>query len=127
MDEFTFTYPSLDDRPRQAFRATLPGLTAHVASPTALLPVKDISATGLALVDEQARLGHGHEFECDLILNKTILISGLKAKVARQFEGGVIGCSFLDLTPRKEAALDKLVLEVQKRIIARQKAESKNE
>jgi c-di-GMP-binding flagellar brake protein YcgR len=127
VDEFDIKFPNLDERPRQAFRAELPGLMAMSKTSLALFPVKDISATGMALVDEQARLGHGHEFECDLILNKKTLIHGLKAKVARLFDHGVVGCSFVDLPPRKEAALDKLVLEVQKRYIARHKAELKNE
>jgi hypothetical protein len=127
VDEFTITYPELEARQRQAYRTNIPGLEALIKSPRVLLPVKDFSASGLALVDAEARLGQGDKFEFDLLLNKKLLIPGLTAKTMRVLEHGLVGCSFVDLDLRKEAKLDKLVLEVQKRIIALKKAKSEQE
>lgn len=127
MDEFTIIYPEQDAGQRQAFRTKIPGLEALIKSPRVLLPIKDFSATGLTLVDAEARLGQGDKFEFDLLLNKKLLIPGLTAKAMRILEHGLVGCAFVDLDSRKEAKLDKLVLEVQKRIIALKKAKSEQE
>ena len=55
---------------------------------------------------------------------KRALARGLPAKVVREADpaGRIAGLAFVDLGPRQEAWLDKLVLEIQKRRIALRKA-----
>ena len=49
-------------------------------------------------------------------------LGDLKAKVMRVLDRGIIGCNFLTMERRQEIKLDKLVLEVQKRLIELRKA-----
>jgi len=122
VDEFSFNFPDEEAQQRQAFRTRIPGLEARLEGWSATFPIKDLSATGLALVDVDARLRQGDEFGLDLLLQGKPLIVGLKAKAMRLLGKGLIGCSFVDVAPRNEAKLDKLILEVQKRIIALKKS-----
>ena len=62
-------------------------------------------------------------FSFDLLLNKRLFLGDLKGKVMRVItEKGIIGCNFDGMERRQEIKLDKLVLEVQKRLIELRKA-----
>ena len=58
----------------------------------------------------------------DLLLNKRLFLGDLKGKVMRVLDKGIIGCNFEPMDRRQEIKLDKLVLEVQKRLIELRKA-----
>ena len=81
----------------------------------------DLSALGLAFMDESKSFTEGKVIEFDLLISKKVFLSKLTVKVMRILDKGLTGCNFEGVPPRKEAKLDKLVLEVQKRMIALKK------
>ena len=121
-DSISFSFPGDDSDQRRAFRAKVPGLEAWVPHLRKAYPVHDISASGLAVLDAETEFQEGETFQFDLLLNRKLFISGLTATVIRRLQNGVIGCNFAELDPKQEARMDKLVLEVQKRLIALKKA-----
>lgn len=110
-----------DGAQRRAFRAKIPGLTVYVPAKGKSYSVMDLSAMGLAYMDETKDFAEGQVVEFDLLINKKVFLNGLTVKVMRVLDKGLIGCNFEGVSPRKEAKLDKLVLEVQKRMIALKK------
>jgi hypothetical protein len=84
--------------------------------------VSDISASGFAFEDNPRGYSSGLEFTFDLLLSKKLFLGELKGKVMRVLDRGIIGCNFMEMDRRQEIKLDKLVLEVQKRLIELRKA-----
>ncbi len=123
MSEFDFDvdFPEAQGHSRQAYRLSIPGLEIFVRGRAVFLPVKDISATGMGIVDRARRLHEGDLFDFDLLLLRKPLLSGLKGRVMRFLPDGLAGCVYENLDPEAEAKLDKLILEVQKRLIARKR------
>jgi len=113
-----------DEKLRQAFRTRVPGLDVRVITKAGPqdFPVSDISATGFAFADTPRNYSSGMEFSFDLLLGKRLFLGDLKAKVMRVLDKGIIGCNFMEMDRRQEIKLDKLVLEVQKRLIELRKA-----
>ncbi len=124
-DDFSFTMAGDDKQQRRAFRASVPGLEVYIPARDARYKVGDLSALGLAFLDESRSFKEGEALELDMFLNRKLFLSGLKLRVMRVLDKGIIGCNFEAIDPRKEARLDKLVLEVQKRLIALRKAAKK--
>ncbi|MFW5837485.1 MAG: PilZ domain-containing protein [Desulfovibrionaceae bacterium] len=110
-----------DDRLRKAFRTQVPGLMVRIKDRKEPYQVKDVSAGGFAFLDESRSFKEGAVLEVDLLLKTKLFLGGLKARVMRVLGNGIIGCNLEDLDPRQEARLDKLVLEVQKRLIAQRR------
>lgn len=112
---------------RRAFRAKIPGLTVFIPALGETLEVMDVSAMGLAFqAKDMTTFKAGEQVEFDLLINKKVFIPKLHAKVMRVLENSLIGCNFESMERRQEVKLDKLVLEVQKRMIAlRKKQQSK--
>lgn len=106
---------------RRAFRAKIPGVTVTVPGKPAPFEVADLSAMGLAFLDSSKGFTEGTVIEFDLLINKKVFLTKLTAKVMRVLDNGIIGCNFEGVDHRKEVKLDKLVLEVQKRMIALKK------
>lgn len=128
MDDFSFSLPGADERPRRAFRAAIPGVEAYVAKLKRSFPIKDLSAVGMGIqVGNESALKTGETFTFDLMLNKRVYLSEISAKVMRSGEGGILGCAFDTMEKHKEVKLDKLVLEVQKRFITLRKAQQDKE
>ncbi len=122
-DDFSFELDDTGDNQRRTYRVRAPGLEVWIPKAELAVGVGDVSASGISLLEvPEKALDWGEVFGCDLLLNKKLYISGLFAKVRRILEDGVVGCTFEELDPRKEAKLDKLVLEVQKRRIALKRA-----
>jgi c-di-GMP-binding flagellar brake protein YcgR len=121
-DDLDFTMKTPQGGQRRAFRTKVPGLRAVVPAKNLQFDVGDLSATGLSLDSQEGQLREGEGFEFDLFLNNKLFLSGIKARVMRILEGGRAGCNFETMDQRKEERLDKLVLEVQKRLIAMRKA-----
>jgi len=124
-DDLSFSMAGDDKQQRRAFRTDVPGLEAYIPSRDARYKVGDLSALGLAFVDQSRSFKEGEALEMDMFLNKKLFLSGLKLRVMRVLDKGIIGCNFEGIDPRKEARLDKLVLEVQKRLIALRRAAKK--
>lgn len=119
-DELSFSVAG-DDSQRRAFRAKIPGLKVVVPAKNKGYDVVDLSAMGLAFRDETRDFKENVIITFDLCLNDKVFLSELTARVMRVLGNGLIGCNFEGNDHRKEARLDKLVLEVQKRLIALRK------
>ncbi|NJB67188.1 c-di-GMP-binding flagellar brake protein YcgR [Desulfobaculum xiamenense] len=126
IDDYSF---SLGDEgnggQRRAFRTKIPGLEVILKPTEKRFTVLDLSAMGLAFKDATKGFTEGEQLEFDLLLNKKLFLPELKARVMRVLDNGIIGLNFENNDHRKEARLDKLVLEVQKRMIALRKKASK--
>ena len=113
---------------RAAHRERVRGLVARLDDEADGFVVHDVSASGLALVDPEARIAVGRDCRLALGIGPRELVDGLPARVVRRAEGGLTGLAFGELSLRQEAWLDKLVLEIQKRRIdlrkSRQDAEN---
>ena len=119
-----------EDKLRQAYRTRVPGLDVRVITKSGPqdFPVSDISASGFAFADNPRGYSSGMTFSFDLLLNKKLFLGDLKGKVMRVItEKGIIGCNFDGMERRQEIKLDKLVLEVQKRLIELRKAKREAE
>ncbi len=127
-DDFDFILPNEDKNKRQAYRCAVPGLEAWLPQRELGYAVKDLSASGMALQSRSpGDFKQGQAFSADLLLRKKLYLSGVGVRVRRVLPSGLVGCTFVNLDTRHEASLDKLVLEVQKRIIALKKAKSEKE
>jgi len=114
-----------EEKLRQAYRTRVPGLDVRVVTQNGPkdFPVLDISASGFAFNDSPRGYSSGMILSFDLLLGKRLFLGDLKAKVMRVIaEKGIIGCNFEGMDRRQEIKLDKLVLEVQKRLIELRKA-----
>lgn len=123
--DFDIQMPGEDDKLRQAYRTRVPGLDIRVTSERGVqdFPILDISASGFAFGDNPRFYSSGQELQVQLLLAKRLFLDDVKAKVMRVItEKGIIGCVFTGLDRRQEIKLDKLVLEVQKRLIELRKA-----
>ena len=123
-EDFDFTLPSDHEGERRAYRTSVPGLAASVAGKDGTFPVDNVSAVGIALHAPGHAFAEGENLRLDLLILGRPYITALPARVARLGEGALVGCEFTTPDFWQEARLDKLVLEVQKRMIARRKAES---
>lgn len=106
-----------DDALRKAFRTKVPGLNVRFPALKKVYEVKDLSATGFAILETGKLFKEGQRIECELLIKKKLFLSGVEAEVMRVLDNGIIGINFVELDLKKQAKLDKLVLEVQKRLI----------
>ncbi len=123
-DDFDFTLPSDVEGERRAYRTSVPGLEASVAGKDGTFPVENVSAVGIAMHVSGHAFAEGENLRVDLLIQGKPYITALPAKVVRLGEGSLVGCEFASPDFWQESRLDKLVLEVQKRMIAQRKAES---
>lgn len=107
---------------RAAHRERVRGLTAFLdARADRPYDVHDVSALGMALADPEGTLAVGVAGGLTLRLGGKTLVAGLPVLVVRAADG-LAGLAFGELSPRQEAWLDKMVLEIQKRRIDLRKA-----
>lgn len=102
---------------RGAFRTNIPGLALRIKGHSCIYSVKDFSVNGLAFAAGDTAFKVDQQFEVDFVLGKKDLLTGLEIKIIRDIGKGLMGCIYVDLDKYQEARLDKLVLEVQKRMI----------
>ncbi|WP_320005837.1 PilZ domain-containing protein [Maridesulfovibrio sp.] len=102
---------------RGAFRTSLPGLALRIDGRPESYSVKDFSVNGLAFAAGKESFAVDEQFKVDFVLGKKELLTGLEIKIVRDIGEGLMGCIYVDLDKYQEARLDKLVLEVQKRMI----------
>jgi len=105
------------NRARGAFRTSIPGLAIKLEGRPASYAVKDFSVNGLAFTAGNNGFKVDDQFKIDFILGGRVLLSGLVIKIVRDIGEGLMGCVFVDLDKYQEERLDKLVLEIQKRMI----------
>lgn len=106
-----------DEQLRKAYRTKVPGLAVRFPALDKTFEVKDLSATGFAILDPDKGFKEGQGLEGELLIKEKLFLSGIKASVMRVLDNGIIGINFVELERQKQAKLDKLVLEVQKRLI----------
>ncbi len=102
----------------------MPGLTANFLDLGVSTPVKDISATGFA-VQGSAGMKENSEHTVRLLLNDKLFLGDIRCTVIRVVKNGIVGLNFEELDRKQQQRLDKLVLEVQKRLIALRKQKQK--
>lgn len=112
---------------RKAFRTKVPGLTVRFPSVDEAFEVKDLSATGYAILDPGKRFKEGQTVDADLLINKKLFLSGVHSEIMRVLDNGIVGINFVELERQKQVKLDKLVLEVQKRLIELRKKQREEE
>jgi hypothetical protein len=120
--DFDVRMPNDDDQLRKAFRTRVPGLFIRITDTGREYQVKDLSASGFAILEENRLFKEGQSFQFDLLLAKKLFLTQITGKVMRVLDNGIVGCNFAGLDRRQEMKLDKLVLEVQKRLIELRKA-----
>lgn len=116
-----------DDTLRKAFRTKVPGLTVRFSALKKVLEVKDLSATGFAVLDTDKSFKEGQQLDTDLLINKKLFLGDVQCETMRVLDNGIVGINFVNLDRQKQAKLDKLVLEVQKRLIELRKKQREQE
>ncbi|WP_031482122.1 PilZ domain-containing protein [Maridesulfovibrio frigidus] len=111
-----FSYES-SNKARGAFRTSVPGLAIKVEGYPEPFSVKDFSVNGLAFSAGDVDFEVNTNLEVDLVLGKKEILVGITLGVVRNIGKGLMGCVFVDLDKYQEERLDKLVLEIQKRMI----------
>ena len=119
--DFDLHLPEEEERLRKAFRTKVPGLAARFPGLGTALEVADLSATGFAVMDPARRFKEKDTLDVELRIKDKLFLGGAKAMVMRTLDSGIVGLNFVDLERQKQIKLDKLVLEVQKRLIALRK------
>lgn len=120
-DTLDFSYRPDSSTARGAFRASLPGLSVRLATGERF-QVKDISAGGLSVYAEGRRLRSDAHVIMELYVAERLFLGELKAHLVRMVDGDVAAYSFVELSRQQEFRLDKLVLSMQKHMIAMRKA-----
>ena len=115
--DFEINVPDDDDQLRKAFRTRVPGLNVRFPALKRVFEVKDLSATGFAILDTDKGFKENQPLEIELLIKKKLFLGKVNAVVMRVLDNGIIGINFVDLERQKQVKLDKLVLEVQKRLI----------
>ena len=119
-------YPGEDKLKRKAYRIQVPGLKLSQDGSRITFPVFDLSATGVAF-DPGA---HKHNFVKGAIISislwwkNKLIMEGLKARIVR-VANKLVACQFEKMDYKQELKLDKLILEVQKKMIALKKKSGK--
>ncbi len=105
------------NKARGAFRTSVPGLAIRIKGYLSSYSVKDFSVNGLAFVAGKDFFAIGKQLHIDLLLGQKEILLGMTCEVVRHIGDGLMGCVFIDLDKYQEERLDKLVLEIQKRMI----------
>jgi hypothetical protein len=107
---------------RKAFRTVLPGMSVRVRGLTGTFSVHDLSARGICLIAGKGIFTTGDQIVLDIAIAGKRYLTNVFAWVARTGQQDV-GCEFSPLNRHQEMKLDKLVLEMQKRLIALRRQE----
>lgn len=119
--DFSFELPGADETKRRAYRVPVRGVSIKVHGFSSLFPVVDLSVTGLAFRDDSQSFTLGQLFQFDLFIKDKVWVNGVEGKVVRTWNKAMVGCSFAALTRSQEQMLDRLNLEIQKRMIDKRK------
>ena len=126
-DQLEVEYTS--DTHRKAYRVSIPNLKVIIKDISKEFQALDISAGGVAFSLPQKMapsLKEGQEIELSLVIRTKVFLEDLKAVLVK-VKDDFAACEFREMPLRQEARLDKLVLEVQKKMIALQRKKQKEE
>ncbi|WP_051617492.1 PilZ domain-containing protein [Desulfonatronovibrio hydrogenovorans] len=126
-DQLDLEYQSTTQR--KAYRVNIPDLKISFGNDPELYPALDISARGVAFSigkDQKPALSPGGQAELSLVIRDKVYLKDLQARVVK-LKDNFGACEFQDLPLRQEALLDKLVLEVQKKMIELQRKQKEQE
>lgn len=121
IEEIEFTLDQAETLHRGAYRTRVRGLQARIDDDNMRYDVYDISASGCSMLAPQNAYEIGRILTMTLEIKGTPIVPYLQAKVVRYVSTELVACAFQESTLAQEFALDKLVLEIQKRQIARYK------
>lgn len=116
---FNIRFPLDARQQRGAYRASARGLQLRAEDDGAVYDIRNISRLGCRLTAPACPYVVGRTLGVRLEAGGRVLLAGFQARVLRALSDGDLACSFQGLTPQQECVLDKLVLEIQKRQIAR--------
>ncbi len=114
---FAFTLEEDAQGQRHAYRANVHGIEVRLNNGKSTYNAVDISVSGCAFQMPQKFLAEGNEFVLQMEVGGKVILAALRCRVIRSTANGLVACNFFGLSERQELALDKLVLEIQKRII----------
>ena len=121
--DFDFHYTGPENKNRVTYRVSIQDALVHIEGHAAPYALSNISASGLAFYAPDAGFNHGEELIADITGKKRGFLKGLKLEIVRvNRKEGIVACKMVDLDSDNEALIDKLVLEVQKRELARKRA-----
>ena len=124
MSDFDVSLGKDGESVRQAYRTRVPGFEVKFLKSGKVYGVKDLSASGFAVQEEAGTFSQGNLCPVEFYLNKKLFLGEVQAKVMRVMHEGIVGFTFENLDRRQIIKLDKLVLEVQKRLIQLRKAKA---
>jgi len=102
---------------RGRYRVAMQGLSLYLEDVAQAFEISDLSAGGCSLRASAALLAVGRIFNGDLHIGETSYLVDLKIKIIRHIAYNSVACAFQTLSRQQELALDKLLLEIQKRSI----------
>ncbi len=117
-DSLDFHFESTSPLQRGSFRVAVRGLRLHVNDLRQSYPVRDLSAGGCSLNAPARDFALRRILTADLHVGDTPYMEGLTLKTVRHIEENIVACAFQSISLKQEYALDKLLLEMQKRSIA---------
>jgi hypothetical protein len=118
-----FKYDEETPGEREAYRTAVPGLVSKISVFDGAFSLLDISATGMSIRTEKVenmRPGGEAMAEIMTISQKSLLRCSVRL-IRQDKENKIMAFTFINLTPTQEETLDKLVLEIQKKEVNRQK------
>ncbi len=119
--EMQFSLQNDSPTHRHAYRAHVRGINVRVDEEPELYQLVDVSATGCSFHTPQPICREGDLLTLQLEVRQRPILAGLEVRVVRIIKENLVACTFENLSSKQEYALDKLVLEIQKRVIAMNK------
>ncbi len=114
---FDFTLREVNSN-RHAFRAHVYGIEVRVNKGKEAYTLMDVSVSGCSFKVPAMLYNPKDVLFLQLEVRGRVILTGIEARVVRIISEDIVACTFKGLTSKQEYALDKLVLEIQKRIIA---------
>ncbi len=124
--EYKISFDGDDDSIRSTYRTSFPGLTVQLKSGENA-QVKNISAGGIGFISYRGSCVEGETQRLNIYISGRPFITNVKGKFIRIYPDGFVACSFVELSRQHELKLDKLVLEMQKKMIAVRKVQGEEE
>lgn len=120
-EEWSFSYPDKGNK-RKAYRTTFPGLYVYLQETSEYLSVRDISAAGVSFARKSSvkTFQEKEKVEISIYLDTEPILQNVEGEVVR-IDQNSVPMQFVNLTKKQEYALDKLVLDIQKMQIQRDK------
>ncbi len=116
--KYSFSVDQEGTGKRHAYRTTVHGIKVRINKLHENFDLEDLSATGCSFRMPEMRCAVNDVLILQFMVRNRVILAGLESHVVRIIDEDIVACSFVNLSSRQEYALDKFVLEIQKRIIA---------